>query len=59
MDRAYGQCAELLKEHRKKLQDVADFLLANETMSGKQFRACMEGAPFSAEGGDSLLFPQE
>ncbi|MCI6729820.1 MAG: ATP-dependent zinc metalloprotease FtsH [Candidatus Faecousia sp.] len=59
VDRAYGQCAELLKEHRKKLQDVADFLLANETMSGKQFRACMEGAPFSAEGGDSLLFPQE
>ena len=59
VDRAYGQCAELLKEHRKKLQEVADFLLTNETMSGKQFRACMEGAPFSAEGGDSLLFPQE
>ena len=43
MDRAYDHCAKLLKEHEDKLKEVVDFLMANESMSGKQFADCMEG----------------
>ena len=43
IDRAYGRCAELLKQNEDKLRQVADFLLAHETMTGAQFTACMEG----------------
>ena len=43
IDRAYDQCAGILKENEEKLQKVVDFLLEHETMSGEQFAACMEG----------------
>ncbi len=42
MDRAYAQCARILTENRDKLDQVAQFLLDNETMTGEQFVACME-----------------
>ncbi len=45
IDRAYDQCTAILTEHRDKLEAVADFLLAHETMNGDQFAACMEGRP--------------
>ncbi|MBQ7801326.1 MAG: ATP-dependent zinc metalloprotease FtsH [Oscillospiraceae bacterium] len=43
IDKAYHHCEQLLKEHEEQLNRVVEFLLANETMTGKQFTACMEG----------------
>ena len=43
MDSAYEKCTAILTENRDKLEQVADFLVAHETMSGEQFTACMEG----------------
>jgi len=43
MDGAYEHCTKLLTEHMDKVNAVADFLVVNETMTGDQFRACMEG----------------
>ena len=42
MDKAYAHCAEILKKDEDKVQKIVDFLLENESMSGKQFVACME-----------------
>ncbi|MBQ7817965.1 MAG: ATP-dependent zinc metalloprotease FtsH [Oscillospiraceae bacterium] len=42
MDKAYAHCAEILKKDEDKVQKIVDFLLENESMSGKQFAACME-----------------
>ena len=42
IDKAYAHCAELLKKNEDKVQKIVDFLLENESMSGKQFAACME-----------------
>ena len=43
IDKAYRQCEEILKADSEKLNAVVEFLLEHETMSGKQFAACMEG----------------
>jgi ATP-dependent Zn protease len=50
-DRAYDHCAKILKENEQKLCAVVEFLLENETMSGKQFVQCMKGE--TIEGGSS------
>ena len=42
IDKAYAHCRELLSTHSDKLHQVVDFLLANESMTGEQFAACME-----------------
>ena len=41
---AYEKALELLNEHRDKLDEVAEFLLKNESMTGEQFAACMAEA---------------
>ena len=43
IDKAYNRCAEILKSNEDKVQAVTDFLLENETMTGKQFVSCMKG----------------
>ena len=43
VDKAYAQCAEILKAHEDKVMAVVDHLLENETMTGTQFVNCMEG----------------
>ena len=55
MDEAYAKCTALLTEHGDKLDQVAEFLLANEHMSGAQFLACMEGREIPEAPGDGLL----
>ncbi len=45
IDRAYAQCMQILSDNAEKLHQIADFLLAHETMSRKQFEACMRGEP--------------
>ena len=61
IDKAYQHCAEILNREKEKLQAVVDFLLAHETMSGKQFAQCMEGQSIDADGKFSLFdgFSQE
>ena len=44
IDKAYDHCARILKEDEEKLRQVVAFLLENDTMTGKQFQDCMEGA---------------
>ena len=43
VDKAYAQCAGILKTHEDKVMAVVDHLLENETMTGAQFKNCMEG----------------
>ncbi len=43
IDKAYDHCARILKENQEKVQQVADFLLEHESMTGSQFADCMEG----------------
>ena len=43
IDKAYAHCAQILKENEEKINQVVEFLLANESMTGKQFEDCMQG----------------
>ena len=45
VDRACAQCTQLLRENMEKLHAIAAYLLEHETMSRKQFEACMAGEP--------------
>ena len=49
INEAYGRCTEILKANYEKLRQVAEFLLVHETMSRKQFEACMKGEPIPDE----------
>ena len=55
IDKAYAQCAEILKRDADKMRQVVEFLLANETMTGKQFACCMAGEEIPETADDSLL----
>ena len=56
IDKAYAHCKQLLEFNSDKLHAVVDYLLANESMSGEQFVACMEGREITAESSDAVLF---
>ena len=43
IDRAYDQCAQILRKDEEKLNRVVEFLLEHETMTGGQFADCMAG----------------
>ena len=47
IDGAYGQCKTLLSDHAQKVQQVVDFLMEHESMSGSQFAQCMRGEEIS------------
>ena len=55
IDKAYGHCRQILSDNADQLQAVADYLLANESMTGEQFAACMEGKEIG-EGSDTSMF---
>ena len=57
MDRAYNQCAKLLKQDEEALMRVVEYLLKHETMSGAQFADCMENRPIQ-EGTSTSMFEQ-
>ncbi len=59
VDKAYDHCMRLLKENGDRLMAVTEFLLEKETMSGTQFRACMEGRPIDPEDKTDLFAPIE
>ena len=43
IDRAYDHCKQILSENSGKLQELVEFLLEKESISGEQFEALMEG----------------
>ena len=43
IDQAYDKCKQILTDDAQKLSEVAQYLLDNESMTGAQFAACMEG----------------
>ena len=45
LEEAYATCEEILKNNYEKLHEVAQYLLAHDYMSRKQFEACMKGEP--------------
>ncbi len=51
IDEAYEKCEAILTEHRDKLDAIAAFLLENDTMSRRQFEACMNGEEIPAAEG--------
>ena len=55
IDAAYAHCKKILMENEVQFKAVVKFLLENETMSGAQFAACMEGKPIEAQSTTSLF----
>ena len=54
IDRAYNQCRDILKKDSDKLQELADYLLANESITGQQFANLMEGKELGEASTTSL-----
>ena len=55
IDRAYAHCKQILQDNEAQFNAVVEFLLANETMSGAQFAACMEGKSVEERSATSLF----
>ncbi len=55
IDKAYAHCKQILSDDSQKLQEVVDYLMTHETMSGAQFTACMEGRPIDEQSATSLF----
>ncbi len=55
IDKAYAHCKQLLSDNSEKLQEVVEYLLANESMTGEQFEACMEGKEIAGASTTSLF----
>ena len=53
--KAYAHCEQILRDNSEKLQEVVTFLLENETMTGEQFTACMEGRPVGEASETAML----
>ena len=54
IDRAYDHCKQLLVDNSDRFQQVVDYLLEHESMTGKQFAACMEGKTIE-DSSDTVL----
>ena len=54
-DKAYAHCAQILKENEEKLWQVVAFLMEHESMTGAQFRQCMEGEPIEESSSTSMF----
>lgn len=55
IDRAYQHCEEILRRDADKLNQITEFLLEHETMSGTQFADCMAGKEISTDSQSSLF----
>ena len=55
IDRAYAHCKQILSDNADKLNTVVDYLLENESMTGQQFQAIMEGRE-AADASATALF---
>ena len=55
IDASYDRCKAILTEHGDKLEAVAAFLLAHNTMTRRQFDACMKGEPIPEAESESIF----
>ena len=55
IDKAYAHCKQLLSDNAGKLQELTEYLLTNESISGEQFEALMEGREIEAISQTSLF----
>ncbi len=55
IDKAYAHCKQILSDNADKLQEVVAYLLENESMTGEQFTACMEGKEIAESSSTSLF----
>ena len=55
IDQAYAHCKQILSEHEIQLNRLVEYLLENESMTGAQFAACMEGKQIGEKSDTSLL----
>ena len=55
IDKAYAHCKEILTNDAEKLNQIVEFLLEHETMTGEQFAACMEGKIIEEASSTSLF----
>ena len=55
IDKAYAHCKQILEENSEKFHAVVEYLLANESMTGEQFEACMEGREIQESSTTSLF----
>ena len=55
IDKAYDHCREILQKDAEKLHKVVAYLLEHESMTGEQFRACMEDQAIEAASATSLF----
>ena len=55
IDEAYAHCKQILSDNADKLNQVVDYLLENESMTGAQFAACMEGKQIGESSDTALL----
>ena len=54
IDKAYDHCRSILKENSEKLQELTEYLLKNESITGAQFADLMEGREIGAASKTSL-----
>ena len=55
VDEAFAKSIELLRTHDDKLEAVAQFLLAHDTMTRRQFEACMNGEEIPQDSAESIF----
>ena len=55
IDKAYEQCEGILREHDDRLEAVAQYLLAHQTMTRSQFNACMKGEEIPEAESESIF----
>ena len=55
IDKAYGHCKQLLSDNSQKLNELVDYLLEHESISGEQFEALMEGRELETMSQTSLF----
>jgi cell division protease FtsH len=58
IDKAYAHCKQILQDNEQRLNQVVDYLLEHESMTGEQFAACMEGREIG-EASATALFDGE
>ena len=55
IDKAYDHCRQILSDNSQKLQELVDYLLEHESITGEQFEALMEGREIR-EGSTTSMF---
>ena len=55
IDKAYAHCKQILSDNSEKLHRVTEYLLENESMTGEQFAACMEGREIADASATSMF----